>query len=296
MTVLRDWLRWAAAWVLVVQAPAWVAVALDAREERTDPTLEPMDVATWVPGLAYVAGAALPLALVLVVVGLRAPAVHRAGLLVGAAGLAVAAIAFTGFPGYPDGVVGSWTVWLTGLGALCALVAALLPAGEPSAAPPSARAVALPGAALIASGLFAGWTSWRGGSYWDWRGESTLPYLWGLAASVALVGLGLTASRWSAVGSRVLRWLLFAVAVLGAGWALAGASYLLGGGALYRWEEDESPWDFGVPFLLLGTGLVAAAVAAWRRRGDLVAWSLASGTSFMLLSLWQQSTWGSVMR
>ena len=40
---------------------------------------------------------------------------------------------------------------------------------------------------------------------------------------------------------------------------------------------------------------VAAAVAAWRRRGDLVAWSLAGATTFPLLALWRETTWGSVM-
>ncbi|GAA5116719.1 hypothetical protein GCM10023339_26060 [Alloalcanivorax gelatiniphagus] len=296
MRVLRDWTAWAAAWVLAVEAPVWVAVALDAWHERTDPTLEPMPVASWVSAPAYVAGVAVPLGLLLAVVGLRVAVVRRIGFAVGAFGLAVGAVTFTGFP---EGVVGPWTVGLTGLAAGLALVVALLPAADgsiPSTSSAARPSAALPGAALTAAGLFTAWTCWRGGSYWDWRGASARSYQLGVAAAAVMVGLGLTATRWSAVGSRVLRWLLLALGVLGALWAAAGASYLLDGGALFRWEEDESPWDFGVPFLLLGTGLAAAAVAAWRRRGDLVSWSVASAASFSLLALWQQSTWGSVMR
>jgi hypothetical protein len=293
MRVLRDWISWAAAWVLVVQSPVWVAVALDAWEERTDPTLEPMPVATWVPGLAYVAGAAVPLGLLLVVVGLRLPAARRAGFATGALGLAVGAVAFTGFP---DSVVGEWYVGLTALAAACAVVAAVAPNVEREA-PPGSGAAMLPGVLLVASGAFLAFTCWRGGSYWDWRGEAALGYALGLGASVVLGVLGATATRWARLSGRVLRWVLVVVGVLASVYVFAGTSALFAdAGVLYRWEEDESPWDYGISFLLVGTGLVASAVAAWRRRGDLAAWSLASATSFALLSLWQQSTWGSVMR
>ena len=89
--------------------------------------------------------------------------------------------------------------------------------------------------------------------------------------------------------------LLVAPGVLGVVLLLAGWSTLVDGGVLYRWEEIESPWDYGTAYLLLGTGLVATAAAALRRRGDLAAWSLAAGPTFLLLSLWQQPTWGRLM-
>lgn len=289
MSALRDWLGWAAAWVLVAQTPVWVGVALDAWRERTEPTLDPMPVASWVPDLSYAAGVAVPLGLVLVLLGLRSSASRRVGMLVGAVGLAVGSVAFTGFP---DGEVGSWTVGLTALAAACALLTALIP---PRDGPVEAPAT-LPGVALAGSGVFAAWTCWQGGSYWAWRGSSALIYQFGLGAAAVLVLLGLTASRWAAVGSRLLRWAFLVGGILGALWAFAGASYLVGDGVLYRWDEIESPWDYGVPLLLLGVGVAATAVAVWRRRGDLVGWSLAAATTFCLLSLWQQSTWGSVMR
>ena len=34
MRVLRDWLSWAVAWTLVVEAPMWVWIGLDVLEER----------------------------------------------------------------------------------------------------------------------------------------------------------------------------------------------------------------------------------------------------------------------
>jgi hypothetical protein len=291
MRWVRDWCVWAAGWTLAMQTPVWLAVAVDARRQRTDPALEPMPVPSWVPDVAYVAALLVPLGLVLVVAGVWSTASRRTGLVLGAAGLAAGAVAFSGFP---EGVVGSWYVGLTASASACALVVALTPVPDLSEAPP--RSV-LPGLALVASGLFLAFTCWRGGSYWDWRGGSALSYAVGLGASVLLVVLGATATRWAPLHSRVLRWLLVVLGLLGAVYLLPGVLVLFDGygGALYRWEEDESPWSFGAPFLLIGTGMLAAAVASFRRRGDLVAWSLASGVTFSLLALWQESTWGSVM-
>ena len=287
MRVLRDWLAWAAVWVLVVESPMWVALALDAWQERTDPTLEPMAVPSWVPPLAYVAGVAVPLGLVLVVAGVRSRVVQRVGLLVGAAGLAVGAIAFRGVPG-----TGDWYVALTALAACGAVLAAVTP-GLDSRPRPSAAV--LPGVALVLASLFTAVTCWRGGSYWSWSGESAVPYAVGLVVSVLFVGLGATAARWIDLRSRVLQVLLVVPGLLGGILVLAGADTLHDNGALYRWEEIESPWDYGTAYLLLGTGLVATAVAALRRRGDLAAWSLVAGPTFLLLSLWQQPTWGRLM-
>lgn len=287
MRVLRDWLAWAAAWALVVETPMWLALALDAWQERTDPTLEPMPVPSWVPPLAYVAGVAVPLGLVLVVAGLRAPAVQRAGLLVGGVGLALGAVAFRGVPD-----AGEWYVGLTAVAAGCAVVAAVAPGLDTR---PGRSAAVLPGAALVLAAVFLAFTCRRGGAYWDWRGESAVPYVVGLVVAALFVVLGATAPRWVDLDSRVLRALLVLTGLVGCVLGFAGVSALLDGGVLYRWVEDESPWHYGTGYLLLGTGFVATGVAALRRRGDLAAWSLAAAPTFLLLSLWQQSTWGRLM-
>lgn len=288
MRWLRDWLGWAAGWTLVVECPMWWAVAAEAWHERTDPTLEATPVATWVPVLAYVAAVVVPVALLLVVAGTRSARARRVGLLLGAVGLAVGAVAFSGFP---EGDVGHWFVGLTALAAGCALVAAFAPAGDLAGRPPAAPG----GFALVAAGAFAAWTCWRGASYWDWRGESALTYEVGLGLSAVLVLLGVTSAGWVALENRVLRWTFLLVGAAGALYAVAGASILFDQAVLFRWVEDESAWDIATPLLLIGTGPLAAGVAAWRRRGDLVGWSLAAGATSALLSLWQQSTWGSVM-
>ncbi len=80
--------------------------------------------------------------------------------------------------------------------------------------------------------------------------------------------------------SRVLRWALTLAGLVGALYALVGAALFRDYAVLYRWEEIEPAWGLATPLLLAGTGLAAAAVAGWRRRGDLVAWSLAGGSTF----------------
>ena len=144
MRVLRDWLVWAATWVVVVEAPMLVAVALDAWHERTEATLEALPVPSWVPPASYVAGVLLPVAALLLLLASRRPVLRRPGLLVGLAGLAAAAVAFAGFPG---DTVGPFYVGLTALAAGAALLGALLPAGAPGADPPLRG----PGLALAAA-------------------------------------------------------------------------------------------------------------------------------------------------
>lgn len=284
----RDWCTWVAGWVLVVESPMWVAVALDAWEEGAEPTLDPMRVPGWVPGVSYVAGALVPLALLLLLVGLRRPAVRRPALLLGALGLGAGAVAFSGFPG---DTVGLFYVGLTALAAGAAVAGALLPAGPVETSPAGARAAGL---GLVAAGLFAAWTCWQGGSYWQWDGSSALRYEVGLLLSAGLVALGLTATRWRAVQSRALRWTLLVLGAVGALYVFAGAALFGDYAVLYRFEETEPAWGLATLLLLGGTGVLAAAVAAWRRRGDLVAWSLAGATAFGLLALWRETTWWSV--
>lgn len=292
VAVLRGWLTWAAGWTLGAEAVMWLAIALDAWEERTEPSYEPMSVASWLPGLSYACTAAILGGLVLLALGRRREVLRRPGLLLGALGLVGAAL---GFAGWPEHDPREWYVALSALGAACALAAALLPGSRP-APRATGRALVLPGAALGASAGFLAWTGVRGGSYWQWSGEDAVSYEVALAAAVVLAALGLTLGRWSELRGRLLRWSLVVVGVLGGLYGLAGIIVLLSmEGVLYRFEEDESPWSFGLHLLLVGTGLAAAGVAALRRRGDLVAWSLASATGFGLLALWQESTWGSVM-
>lgn len=284
----RDWCTWVAGWVLLVESPMWVAVALDAWEERTEPTLDPIPVPGWVPAVSYVAGILVPLALVLLLVGLRRPGFRRAALLVGAVGLGAGAVAFSGFPGR---TVGPFYVGLTALAALAALVGAVAPAGDTDASP----SVRVPGLGIAAAGAFGGWTCWKGGAYWQWDGAPALRYEVGLVVSAGLVALGVTAPRWRSVRSRALRWTLLVLGLVGALYVVAGASLFRDYAVLYRFEETEPAWGLATLLLLGGTGLLAAAVGAWRRRGDLVAWSLAGGSTFALLALWRETTWGSVM-
>ena len=288
MRVLRDWLVWLATWVVVVEAPMAAAVALDAWRERTEPTLDALPVPGWVPAACYVAGVLVPVAAILLLLSSRRPALRRPGLVMRAAGLAVSAVVFSGFPGE---TVGPLYVALTALAAGAALTGALLPGGSPGAAPPLRG----PGLALAAAGAFACWTCWRGASYWQWDGWSAGTYEVGLVLSAALVVLGLTARRWGGLRSRSLRWVLTATGVVGGVYAVVAVLLLREYAVLYRWEEVEPAWGLVTPMLLGGTGLVAAATAARTRRGDLVAWSLASATTFALLALWRESTWGSVM-
>lgn len=294
VAVLRGWLTWAAGWTLGAEAVMWLATALDAWEERTEPSYEPMSVASWLPGLSYANAVALVggLLLLLLARGRQREALRRAGLLLGALGLVGAA---AGFAGWPEHDPREWYVALSALGAACAAAAAVHPGGGP-AARATGRALVLPGAALVASAGFLGWTGLRGGSYWQWSGEDAVGYGLALAAAVVLVALGLSLGQWSELRGRRLRWSLVVVGVLGAVYGLAGVAVLLGTeGVLYRFEEYESPWSAGLHLLLVGTGLAALGVAALRRRGDLAAWSLASATGFGLLALWQESTWGRVI-
>lgn len=288
MRWLRDWLGWAVTWTLVIQTPMWVAVGVEAWRERTDPTLDARPVDSWVPHVAYVAAVLVPVALLLVVLGTRSVLVRRAGLLLGAVGFAAGAIAFSGFP---QGDVGTWYVGLTALAGGGALVAALTPAGKPGDSPP----VRLAGLALVCAGVFAAWTCWRGASFWYWRIESGLVYEVGLGLSALLVLLGATIARWGALQNRMLRWVLLLSGAAGALVFLAGLSILRELAVLYRWDEHEPAWMYATPLLLMGAGAVAAAVSVSRRRADLVAWSLAAGITLSLISLWQESTWGSVM-
>jgi len=288
---VRDWLAWAAVWTLVLQSPMWIAVGIDSVQERSNPTMEAMPVAGWVPVLATVLAVAVPAAALLSVVGAGAVRPRRAGLVLGGLALLVAAATWTGFP---DRDTGEWYVALSALAAACALATATLPEPHPVGA--ELRGVSLVvGVALVVAGLLVMVTCWRGGAYWDWRGGSVGTYRAGLVLGGMQVLLGLVAPWW--VPGRLTRLRGFlgpAGAVAGAFAVGLAAMYFLDRGTLYRWEEDESAWETGTPLLIVGVGLLATSAAAWRGRGELAGMSFAAATTIGLLALWQ-SSWGSVM-
>ena len=293
MRWLRDWLSWAVAWTLVAQAPMWVWVGLDVLEERTDQTLDAQPVAAWMDPVAFGPAVLVPLAALLALV----PRTRRLGLALGGAGLLVAAWTWTGFA---EGDVGGRYVGLSAAAGIAGLVSAA--AGPGSWAPldegRSPRvAGALAGLVPAAAGVFLAWTCLQGGAYWQWMGRQRWTYGAGVVAGAAVALAGVTAAWWPRVGGRGVR---IAVAVLVGGLAalLLFAGYIFvteGGGVVHRWEEIEDPWSFSTPCLLAGTGLLAGAVAALRRRGDLLALSVGAGVAMGLFGLWSESTWGRLM-
>jgi hypothetical protein len=294
MRWLRDWLGWAVAWTLVAQAPMWVWVGLDVLEERREVTLDAVPVADWIDPVALVPAAVVPLAAMLSLV----PPTRRIGLAVGGAGLLVASWAWTGLAADD---VGNWYVALSAAAGVAGLFSAAVGPGTWSARsedPSSRAASAVAGIVLAAAGLFLAWTCVQGGSYWQWMGQQRWTYGAGVVAGALVVVAGATAAWWPHVGGRAVRGFVgvltgaLAALLLFAGHTFVGD----GGGVVHRWDEIENPWGFATPSLLAGTGLLAGTVTAVRRRGDLLALSVAGALVAGLTALWHESTWGSVMR
>ncbi|RYC03843.1 hypothetical protein [Nocardioides zhouii] len=293
MRWLRDWLSWAAAWTLVVQAPMWVWIGLDVLEERREPTLDATPVASWIDPVAFGPAVVVPLAALLALV----PYTRRFGLALGGAGLLLAAYAWSGLSGAG---VGDWYVALSAAAGIAGLVSAAVGPGSwaPLDEGRSTRvAGALAGLALAATGAFLAWTCWQGGAYWRWSGQQRWTYGSGVVAGGLVVVAGLTGAWWPRVGGRGVRVaVVLLVGTLAVLLLFAGYTYVSeGGGVVHRWNEIENPWSFATPCLLAGTGLLAGAVAAVRRRGDLLALSVGAGVAMGLFGLWFESTWGSVM-
>lgn len=101
---------------------------------------------------------------------------------------------------------------------------------------------------------------------------STREYWAGLGVAVLML---LISAVWPRLPHRAWRALvgvplgLFALLVI-----VFGVAGLLEGYVVSGYEEDEDGWSLGGPPLFLGTGLLAAALAAMRGR-----WSLAAGTA-----------------
>jgi hypothetical protein len=294
MRWLRDWLAWSSAWTLVAQAPMWLWIGLDVLEERREATLDATPVAAWLDPVALGPAVLVPLAALLSLL----PRTRRVGLALGGAALLVASWAWSGLA---EGDVGPWYVVLSAAAGIAGLVSAAVGPGSWSVRSDetSARvAAAIAGLALAAAGLYLVWTCVQGGSYWQWTGRQRWTYGAGVVAGALVTVAGVTAVRWRDLGGRAAPALAAVVtAAPGALLLLGGYVFVTeGGGVVFRWEEIENPWGFATPCLLAGTGLLAAAVAALRRRGDLLALSVAAALGLGLTALWQESTWGSVMR
>ena len=169
MTRLRDWLAWAAVWTLLVQAPMWIAVAgrVGARARRPDARCRARR-------------------------GLGAGAGLRAGG--GGPGVAAGRRARRGFlrprrTGLVSGGSRSWSPRSRGAASrpraggvvrraeragrrLRARGGGTAPGPRGTATATVAPVAVVVGVGLALSGAFLAWTSWRGGSYWQWQGAS----------------------------------------------------------------------------------------------------------------------------
>ncbi|MBS2938545.1 hypothetical protein KDN32_12415 [Nocardioides sp. J2M5] len=291
MRGIRDWPAWLVGWTLSVEASLWAWVAHDVLRERGEPTLSANPVADGVPTAALVLAVAVPLCTLLVLVART----RRVGLAAGGIALLGAAWTWSRM-----GDVGGWYAGLSVAAGLLGLVAGALGRrpDDGDGRAPGRVATASAGLVLATAGLVLSWTCWQGGAYWQWMGSQRWTYGAGVAAGIVLALAGATASRWPTAGPPVVRVVVATVlALLGAGLLVTGHGiFQLEGGVLYRFEENESPWGFGTPAVLAGTGLVAAAVAALRRRGDLLALSAGAAVGVGLLALWHDATWGRLMR
>lgn len=277
---------------MLAQLPLWLAAAQEVREQWHDPYAYVEPVARWVPWTVVVVAAALSVAVLLLAVGLRLRPARRAGMVVGAAALLAASV---GWSGFTENVTGPWYVGLSASAGALALLAAAGPRAADEPGPSRARRL-LVGTSLVAAGAFLAWTCRQGAAYWQWRADSAGGYLAGLAVGVLLAVLGLlvvlSRAGWLSGGLRPVG--LVAGVVGLALWALGGV-LLSEMEVLYQFEESEVALSFATPAFLAGTGVLAAAAAAWRRRADLAGFSVSAAVTFGLLALWQESTWGRLM-
>lgn len=187
-----------------------------------------------------------------------------------------------------------WPVSALGLA-----VAALIGAGtarsdwEPVAAPgrvpalASAVPVAVTGAGLVVLG-------WRGLDYQDFV------LSWGESAPMWLaLGLGsvmIVAAVVGVVATEPPRWWGRAVGLLLAGLGalalLFAMTWALAVGEIAHHEESETSWSYLFPGVAAGTGLLAAAIAAWRGRWFLVSISLSVGTLWAVVAISLDSSLG----
>ncbi len=263
--------RWPCVTGLWLLVPAWLYAALAALELRDldhDPTAPGQGgyarVADQVPILVDATAATLAVVLLLGVGSLATGRLRRTTDLALAAGLGLAATMLWAVD-EPRPVA---PLLLAGAAVVLVVSAALPQPGRASRLGTFSARLLLATAALL-----AGWVLLHQLDAYHWQLRSwTVGYWLGLMLAVAMLLAALLGRR---LAHPAWRWLvgvplgLVAVLVVASGVAGLRGGYLVSG-----FEENETGWSLGGPPLFLGTGLLAASLAALRGR-----WPLAAGTA-----------------
>jgi hypothetical protein len=295
----RRWPAWATLWSTWAVATLWVACLSPAIDILDRPLDEPgsTSAGTGVALAVIVLAGVLALCFLLVAASWgRSPRVHRGGLVVAGVALLASAVVWPGVPGTgPLYVAGTA---LAGVAALAAALPAVVPGrgdpDEPSYAGPAASPTGpawLARAALLVSGVVVLAGGLRGLAYWHWMVTlNEAHYVVAVALGAVMVLLALIGPRLAA-RQRALRWVAVAVLVPLALLCLAiGLAVLLDTSTLRVPEEAEVGWGIGTPLVLLGSGLVAGAVAARRCWWQLAALSVSSGVLWCVLAVVRDAT------
>lgn len=260
-------------WSVGVSALLWGTAALEVPgllQQGRSVGGDEVAVAEGSLGLVAVLGAVLPVLFVLVALTWALPSgwslVPRLGL--GLGGLALLVSAWT-WRSVPDAGP-LWPGVTTAAGVLALAGFAAPPLRAPAGQPGGGRSV---GVALALCGGLVALLGWQGLDYQNWhQGWHTAPMWAALVVGGLLVPVGLLAHRlpdraWAAAGVTLVTGGVALVALVPA------VLWLLDLGQLRRHEESESGWEAVLP-VLVGSGFLAAACAAARRRWPLVGLSL----------------------
>lgn len=269
-TTGRHWAAWVGLWAVGASALLWGTAGIEAVDLLRYPRVVEPDVvaaSSTTVRLAPVLGIALTVAFLgALTTWVRPPVACHVFLAVGALALLLSAWAW---PGVPD--AGPWWPVAGVVAGTLALVG--LPAG--AVGPESGGEGRVAGLALAGAGVAVAVLGWRGLEYHDWYPHLTVtgPMWVALVVGLVLVPLGLLGHRLPATS----RTSTAAVVVAGTAALVVlvpAVLWMVDLGLLQRHEESESGWEGLLP-VVVGTGFLAAAVAARRRWWPLMALSLA---------------------
>lgn len=269
----RRWAAWTGLWCLGASALLWGTAAVEVPALLGDRRPVPPDEVATAEGalpLVAVLGLVLPVLFVLVALTWRLPRrwslVPRLGLGLGGLCLLVSAWVWTWVP--DAGPLWPVVAALAGVLALLGFTSRSLQ-GDSRGGRPAGAGLALAGATVAVLG--------GGGlEYNRWSLGFFMAPMWAaLVVGTLLVPVGLLGHRLpdNRVVAAVVVLLTGAVALVA---LVPATSWMLDLGQLQRHEESETGWEAVLP-VLVGTGFLAAACAATRRRWPLVALSLTVG-------------------